>query len=219
MNGVQDMGGMDNFGPINPEVDEPVFHEDWERQMFALVIALLPLGQFRVDEIRRITELIPPIQYLSSKYYEKWLISTENILLEKNIVTEGELKSGKADKGKEPLSIESIPAESIQYAMTNPMPANLDVELPAKFKSGDKILAKNINPLHHTRIPRYVRGHIGVVEKDHGVFLLPDTNAHGGPDKPEHVYTVRFEASELWGEASKDAVFIDLFDSYMDLVD
>ena len=219
MNGVQDMGGMDNFGPIDIEANEPIFHDSWERQMFSLVIALLPLGKFHVDEIRRLTELIPPAQYLSAKYYEKWLISTEQVLLEKNLLTEEELESGKADKNHVLNDVEAAPAEMIQFAMTNPMPANLDLDIPAKFKSGDKILAKNINPLHHTRIPRYIRGKQGIVERDHGVFLLPDTNAHGGPDKPQHVYTVRFEGRELWGEdaPAKDAVFIDLFDDYMDL--
>lgn len=217
MNGVQDMGGMDNFGPIVIEENEPAFHDDWERTMFSLVLALLPVGKFNVDEIRRITELIPPVTYLNVSYFEKWLISTENILLEKGLLSPGELKTGKSD-GTGEGSVEPAAREVMEYAMSNPMPANLDIQIDPKFKEGDLIITRNIHPLNHTRIPRYVRGKQGRVEQDHGVFLLPDTNAHGGPEKPQHVYTVRFDASELWGDeaSARDAVYIDLFDDYME---
>ena len=103
--------------------------------------------------------------------------------------------------------------------MNNRIPVFVDVDLPTKFKVGDAIIAKNINPLHHTRLPRYIRSRRGVIEADHGIFLLPDTNAHGGPDKPQRVYNVRFSAQELWCEdaPANDSVYIDLFDDYMDL--
>jgi nitrile hydratase subunit beta len=94
----------------------------------------------------------------------------------------------------------------------------VDADLPAKFAAGDRILVRNINPSHHTRLPRYVRGRRGVVEHDHGVFVFPDTSAHGEGEKPQHVYSVRFSAQELWGPeaSSKDHLYIDLWDDYME---
>ncbi len=94
----------------------------------------------------------------------------------------------------------------------------VDEEVPARFKAGDKIRARNLNPYGHTRLPRYVRGKVGVVERNHGVFVFPDTAAHGGGEKPQNVYSVRFEARELWGEEApeKDSLYIDLWDDYID---
>ena len=218
MNGIHDMGGMDNFGPVVPEENEPVFHDDWERKIFALTIAMFPAGYCNVDEMRRTTECIEPAVYLRAKYYQKWLLTLESIALEKDILTEEEIESGRSIREEGGFKLDAVPAEMIQYAMSNPISARVDKEIEPKFKVGDEIIAKNLHPLHHTRIPRYIRGKRGVIEQDHGVFLLADTNAHGGPDKPQHVYTVKFSARELWGEdaAPKDTLCIDLHDDYMD---
>lgn len=218
MNGIHDMGGMDNFGPVSVDRNEPVFHEHWERRIFSIVLALLPLGKFNFDEIRRTVELIPPAEYLTKTYYERLLISIEKVLIEKNIVTAEELKTGEVALPSGDTI--AVTPDMMVFAMTNPMLVNLDLDIPAKFKNGQTIVAKNMNPKHHTRIPRYVRGKKGKIEHDHGIFLLPDAIAHGGVKKPQHVYTVRFQSKELWGEdaSSNDAVFIDLFDDYMDPV-
>ena len=221
MNGVHDMGGMDNFGPIIREDNEPVFHEDWERTIFALTIGMFPAGYCNIDEMRRTTECIEPAIYLQAKYYQKWLLTLESILLEKDVFTKEEIETGRTIRTSGGTRYEPASKEMLEYAMSNPLPANVDVEIEPKFKTGERILAKNIHPLHHTRIPRFVRGKRGVIEKDHGVFLLADTNAYGGPDKPQHVYTVKFTARELWGDEApaKDTVCIDLHDDYMDHLD
>ena len=218
MNGIHDIGGMDNIGPVNIEKDEPVFHDDWERKVYALTLATMGAGIFVTDEVRFVTETIPPSDYLTFKYYEKWLYSLEQLVLQKNVVTREELESGKVMAPELTVGVEAAPAERMQYGMNNRIPVFVEVDIPPKFMVGDAIIAKNINPLHHTRIPRYIRGRRGVVEMNHGIFLLPDTNAHGGPDKPQHVYNVRFSARELWGEdaPANDCVYIDLFDDYMD---
>lgn len=219
MNSIHDLGGMDNIGPLNIEQDEPVFHADWERKTFGLTLAVLATGACPVDEIRHMSELIPPADYLTFKYYEKWLRGLEFMLLKKNLVTEQELESGRAEAG--PAGLEAAAPETLQHIMNNRLPAFVDVELEPKFKAGDEIIAKNINPLGHTRLPRYIRGKRGEVEMDHGVFLLPDANAHGEPERPQHVYGVRFSVQELWGEDAPagDSVHIDLFDDYMDLAE
>lgn len=221
MNGIHDIGGMDNIGPVSIEKDEPVFHDDWERRVYAMTLATMGAGIFVTDEVRYMTETIPPADYLTFKYYEKWLYSLEQLMLQKQVVTREELDSGVVSAPELAAGMEAAPVERMQYGMANRIPAFVDADIPPKFKAGDVIIARNTNPLHHTRIPRYIRGRRGVVEMDHGIFLLPDTNAHGGPDKPQHVYNVRFTARELWGEEApeKDCVYIDLFDDYMDLAE
>lgn len=100
---------------------------------------------------------------------------------------------------------------------TNPVYVR-PTSLPVRFSPGDRVLAKNINPAGHTRLPRYVRGRIGTVVQYHGSFVFPDTYAHGNGEKPQHVYSVRFESSELWGEAAVEnsAVYLDLWDDYIE---
>ena len=93
----------------------------------------------------------------------------------------------------------------------------VDEDVAPMFKPGDAVRMKNINPVTHTRLPRYVRGKQGVVERDHGVFAFPDTGAHGGGHKPQHVYSVKFSFQELWGEdyPGNMYLYIDMFDDYM----
>jgi len=88
----------------------------------------------------------------------------------------------------------------------------------ARFAVGQKVRARNMNPVGHTRLPRYARGKTGVIDRNHGVFLFPDTTAHFLGEKPQHVYSVRFSARELWGEEAKpqDGIYLDLFDDYLE---
>lgn len=217
MDGVHDMGGMDNFGRIEREANEPVFHGDWERAVFANFIAIVGAGYFKVDEIRRTTELIPAGEYLNMRYYERWFSTLQNLLIEKGALTAEETAQGRS-LGDNPTVRPAISPDIAQAIMTQPVSARQSVALEPRFKPGDPVRTKVMAPLHHTRIPRYVRGRCGVIEQDHGVFLLPDTNAHGGPDTPEHTYSVRFPARELWGEdaPASDALYIDLFESYLE---
>jgi len=96
--------------------------------------------------------------------------------------------------------------------------AKRDIALTAKFKPGDKVVARNMHPTGHTRIPRYVRGRHGIIDRDHGVFVFPDSNAALAGEKPQHVYSVRFRARELWGPdaPARDELYIDLWDDYLD---
>jgi nitrile hydratase len=215
MNGIHDLGGMDNLGSLVSNESQEGFYADWERVMFANAIALLGGRYFKLDEVRRATEWMPPADYLKAPYYATWLYAVSALLVEKGLVTEEELASGRSKGG----ALQSLPKEMALYVMNNPIPANLDVDIPARFKAGDLVRAKNINTNRHTRLPRYARGKRGRIECGHGVFLLPDTNGHGGPDRPQHVYGVRFAARELWGDAdtgAHDAVYLDLFDEYLE---
>ena len=217
MDGVHDLGGMDNFGPIIREENEPVFHGEWERVVFSNTLALLGSGYFCIDEMRRSTEQIPPVQYLASTYYEKWLESLINILEEKDVITAEEMQKGKSLRTTG-TALPPLPKEGAEFITSNPLSALKELDQAPQFQVGDKITAKVMHPLHHTRLPRYIRGKHGTVDKIHGAFLLPDSNAHGGAETPQYNYSVRFSAQELWGNEApqKDCLFIDLFESYME---
>jgi nitrile hydratase subunit beta len=216
MNGVHDMGGMDGFGPVARERNEPIFHADWERRIYALVSLAMRAAQTNVDEFRHTIERIPPARYLASSYYERWLTAAEAILVERGIVTREELLA-KQDVSIDPSLIANVltnrgPAPAKERSASKPP--------RARFGKGDRVRARNLNPAGHTRLPRYVRGKAGVVERDCGVFVFPDTNAHRAGANPQHCYSVSFDARELWGKSanSRERVYIDLWEDYLERV-
>ena len=217
MSDVNDLGNYGNQDPIHIEINEPVFHEEWEGSIFAMTVAMLASGYFNVDEVRRATKEMPIADFLEARYYEKFLFGLENILNQKDVLTRDEIDTGRSIRHEGGVTLPPVPPEMLQFAMTNPMPANLDLDIPQKFRIGDEIIAKNINPSQQIRLPHYIRGKFGVIEMHHGGFLLPDTHALGGPDKPQHVYNVRFSLSEIWKDenTSNDNIYIDLFADYM----
>jgi len=212
MNGVHDMGGMDGFGPVVREADEPLFHADWEGRIAAL--ASLMLWRFNADETRHAIERIPPARYLASSYYERWLAAAETLLVERGVVTREELLA------KESSSVDpALIANAVAAHGPAPIKEKQNSKSPrARYAKGDRVRARNLNPAGHTRLPRYVRGKAGVIARDWGVFVFPDTNAHHAGTKPQHCYSVSFDARELWGKSanSRDRVYIDLWEDHLE---
>jgi nitrile hydratase len=217
MNGVHDLGGMENLGPVEVEPNEPVFHHEWERRTYGLLNTLIGTGYFQVDDARRIIEWMPPADYLSASYYEKWLFATEGLLIEKGVLTRAEIEAGRSLG--EGHKLPALPAAAVRQFLAGPLRMDVPSDAKPRFKIGDAIIARNMHPHHHTRIPRYVRGRRGTIIQVHETYKLPDTNAHGDPTRVEHVYMVEFSARELWGAEAppNDTVALNLFDSYMDL--
>ena len=217
MHGDQDLGGLANFGPIIREENEPVFHDEWERFVFSNTLALIGSGYFCVDEMRRSTEQIPPVQYLASTYYEKWLESLINILKEKNVITAEEMQRGKSLRSTG-TALPPLPKEGAEFITSNPVPVLQELDQPPLFEVGDKVTTKVMHPTTFTRLPRYARGKQGTVEKNYGACGFPDSNADGRGEAPQYNYSVRFSARELWGNDAppKDCLFIDLFEIYME---
>lgn len=217
MNGVHDMGGMQCMGPIHHETNEPVFHAPWEGRVYAIDRALSAWRKWNLDAWRYDIELLPPADYLRMSYYEKWLVATENRVVKYGMVTQEELASGKPA----PDSVRATPVYTVAMAgVVGPRvakPSN-DPTVKPVFRVGERVRARNINPVGHTRLPRYARGKIGDVVLDHGVFLLPDTNSQFRGEKRQHVYSVQFSARELWGEGAspKDFVYLDMWDDYLE---
>ena len=214
MNGVHDMGGMHGMGPVAPEADEPVFHHDWEARVHAMTLASPTRGN--IDAGRHRLELLPPADYLRMSYYEKWLTRLERLLVEGGHVTAGELATGRAD----PAAARATPvrpASAVEAALTGPYSYVRDAGAAA-FAVGDRVRARRLNPTGHIRLPRYVRGRVGVVERRHGAHVLPDSNAHGLGENPRHLYSVRFDAREIWGPEARagDGVRLDLWEPYIE---
>lgn len=217
MNGVHDMGGLQCFGPVEPEADEPVFHAAWERRAFALTLAMAVPGGWPLDAARYTRESLPPAQYLASSYYEIWLAALERMLVERGLVSGEEVAVGRSLMP--PKAVKRIlEADEVPATLGRGGPASRPAEAPARFAVGDRVQARSINPLGHTRLPRYARGRVGVVARIHGCHVFPDTNAHGEGEQPRWLYGVDFAARELWGPEARDGDFVhlDLWESYLE---
>lgn len=215
MNGVHDMGGMQRLGDLAREADEPVFHHPWEGRVHALTIASPTRGN--IDAGRHQRELIPGPEYLAMTYYEKWFRSLSELLLQGGLVTPEELASGRPAAGA-PKGEPRLPTGAVEAAMTRPGSYIREVAAQPAFKPGDRVRCRNLHPSGHTRLPRYVRGHVGEVLVWRGAHVFPDSHAHGQGEDPRHLYTVGFTARELWGEAARprDSVHLDLWEPYLE---
>ena len=217
MNGAHDMGGVHGFGPVVQEENEPNFHADWEAKAFALQMSASG-GRWNIDMSRFARENSPPADYLARSYYDMWAYGLEKLIVESGMVTPDELAAARDGAHFEPVQTPTDGPEKVGRAMRAGGSARVEVDVAPLFAAGQSVRASIDAPLTHTRCPQYVRGRIGVVDRDHGVFTFPDTHAHGGGPKPQHVYAVRFEATELWGSASQGgAVYVDLWDDYLEL--
>ena len=211
------MGGMQGFGRVEAESNEPVFHASWEGRSLALNLAASAWGKWNIDAGRHEIELIPAADYLRMSYYEKWTARLEELLIKSGLVTREEIGSGRAAAGSKKATPQ-LTRERVPSLLRTGAAASRDVAAAARFRVGQLVRARNIHPVGHTRLPRYARGHVGTVDRDHGVYVFPDTNAHFLGENPQHVYSVRFAARELWGEqaSARDSVYIDLWDDYLE---
>jgi nitrile hydratase len=216
MNGVHDMGGMHGFGPVRPEQHEPVFHAPWEARVRGMVVLTGALRQWNIDVFRHAIERLPPADYLRYSYFEKWFDAMTGLLLDTRLITPEELASGHKAPGATAAS-PPVTADTVMSIITATGSYRRDVTPRPRFTAGDQVRARNINPEGHTRLPRYVRGHLGTVTRDHGAHVFPDSNARRAGEAPQYLYSVRFTARELWGEAANqaDQVSLDLWEDYL----
>jgi nitrile hydratase beta subunit len=217
MNGAQDMGGVHGFGPVIPEPNEPVFHAEWEKRAFALTLAMAMPGQWNIDASRFARENREPAEYLSMSYYQIWFAALEAMLKERALVAEDEIEAGHALRERKPVPRVLSPGDVLKV-LHRGGPTERETNTQALFKPGDKVRAKNINPLTHTRLPRYVRGHVGIVEHVIGFHVFPDSNARGRGENPQWLYNVRFKGSELWGPDGDPttSVSVDAWEPYLE---
>lgn len=216
MNGAHDCGGMMGFGPVRPEAAEPVFHARWEARMFAVMCAAGDVGGWSLDEDRAACEAMHPGHYIASSYYEHWLHGLELLLARHGLASPAEIAAGRATAPGKRLT-PTAPGE-VWPALTAPGSYARKAGRPPAFRPGDRVRARLLNPAHHTRLPRYLRGHAGEIVAWHGAHVFPDSHATGKGEDPQHLYTVRFAAAALWGSGSgaRDSIHADLWEAYLE---
>jgi nitrile hydratase len=217
MNGVHDMGGMHGFGPIPRERDEPVFHSEWERRAFAVVTAMNATGEWNLDLLRAARESLPPHEYLKRSYYEVWLGGMEQLMKERGLITEAEIAAARSLQQPRPVK-RVLSADDVRAGRARRGPSDRPATAPPKYKIGDRVRAKNMHPVSHTRLPRYVRGHPGTITIVHCVEVFPDSVALGKGEDPQWLYTVRFSGRDLWEPDSDPTVTVsvDAWESYLE---
>ncbi len=217
MNGAHDMGGMHGFGPVVAEPNEPVFHADWEKRAFALTLAINISARWNIDLVRFVRENRHPSEYLSMSYYQIWFAALEALSKARALVTEDEIVAGHAfEKGKLPLRV--LSPDGALKMLRRGGPTERDSSMKARFSPGDRVRARNINPLTHTRLPRYVRGRIGMIARVMGCHVYPDSNATGAGENPQWLYSVQFAGPELWGQETDPSigVYVNTWEPYLE---
>jgi nitrile hydratase len=217
VNGGQDLGGTHGHGAVKPEPNEPVFHDEWEKRAFALTLAMGGPGGWNIDMSRFARENRAPGEYLSMSYYQIWLAGLVTLLKERELVTEKETVAGHALAPPKPVKRVLSPGD-VAKVLYRGGPTERPTNTSAVFKAGDKVRTKNINPLTHTRLPRYVRGRVGTVERVIGYHVFPDSNATGAGEDPQWLYTVCFDGRELWGPEGDPTtkVSVDAWEPYLE---
>jgi nitrile hydratase len=215
MNGVHDMGGLQSFGPVKPEPNEPLFHAPWEKRALGLTLTMGATGQWSIDQSRAARESLPPATYLGSSYYRIWITALENLMVERKLITREELADGRSRMSPVKLA-RVLDANDVPAALAKGSPTEREASAQPRFREGEAVRAKNWNPLTHTRLPRYCRGKRGTIVKVHGHHLFADASAQGRQDA-QWLYGVRFDGAELWGEfTTASAVYVDCWEPYLE---
>lgn len=214
MDGVHDLGGREGFGPITVTTDEPAFHEDWEGRVYGMVQSVGPEAG-SIDWFRNLVELMPPAAYLNEPYFQKWHFVHLVEMIQGGMVSRDEVLTGKTARPAPPA--EAMDVDRVLARIhTKERSFACPVAEPPAFAAGQAVRTQRQMPASHTRLPLYARDRVGEVIAHHGAHVLPDDSARG-IERGEHLYTVRFDATELWGAAAdpRDDVTIDLWESYL----
>lgn len=216
MNGPHDLGGQMGFGKVRIEQSALIFQADWEKRALGVTQCCDYLGAWTIDESRYALECIPPADYLSGSYFQNWIRGLEALLVKHKFVTRDELRSGRA-KSSNPRKHNPLQPEQVTSMLAS-APSVRPHAAPPRFSPGDKIRTHNMHPTTHTRLPRYARGKLAVIETAQGFYAFPDDNAHGKGENPQWLYTIVFRGEDLWGAAADKglSVSIDAWESYLE---
>ena len=216
MNGVHDLGGMHGFGPVERVPGAPTL-EPWEAAVVAITNDTMRAGLYNIDEFRHGIERMEPVHYLGSSYFEHWLDGIVRLLVEEGVIDAAELDmrtSAYAEGRDVEIAITGSPAPP---APVGGGTVRREIADPPRFSVGDPVRTQTWAPGGHTRLARYARAKRGTIHAHRGAYVFPDANAHGLGEQPGHVYSVRFDAAELWGATAEPGttVFIDLWEPYL----
>jgi len=212
------MGGTRGWGRLHPpRGDEPVFAEAWQGRAFALFLLSVRVSGQNIDASRHAQERLDAAAYLDDGYYGRWLNTAELMLTESGIVAPGAINARARNLSGDDVAEPPAPEPARpDYAPAGPGSLRTVTTAPA-FAVGERVRTRNISPPGHTRLPRYLRGHAGVVDLIQPAAVLPDTNAHFQGENPQYVYSVRFDSREVWGAGAEPfAVTAELFETYLE---
>jgi nitrile hydratase beta subunit len=218
VDGIHDMGGMQGFGPVHYDPDEPVFQENWHRRVFGMGALAARLSGTNQPAFRHAIERVHPLQYLSDGYYGRWLDGALNLLIDSGVVAPGAVEArarklaGEQDVAEPPDPTPNKP----DYQATGPGSLR-EVDTPPRFAVGDRVRVKEMHPVGHTRLPHYVRSRTGTIERVQPAQLFPDTHAHFQGENPQHVYAVAFDWRDVWGpDGEACTIHVDLYENYLE---
>lgn len=213
MNGAHDLGGRHGFGPVDRSQTEDFIHQ-WEETVFSLTLACGMLGQWNLDQSRYARERTDHVHYLSSTYYEHWLHGLELLLIQNGMITEEELANGKSTGD---TALQSASPEKVNEILSTGASTLLPEKSTNRFALNQTVVVKHGNPKSHTRVPSYVKGVRGKITHLHGAHIYADEHAKSGSKVPEHLYSVRFEGTDIYGDDAEpnSCVYIDLFEPYL----
>lgn len=217
MDGPHDLGGKEGFGPIDTDEVETPFHHDWEGRMWGIVRCPGGAPGVTLDWWRHIRELIDPVDYLTRPYFDSWAQTELASYINAGVITLDEVKAGRSATPKEYDAEVVSTAEAIAQSSALGTNYARAIDAAPAFKPGDKVRSKDFTQQHHTRLPAYARAKPGVIHAHHGAHIFPDESAQGR-EVAQHIYSVVFEAEDLWPEAGgrRDRIYLDLWESYLE---
>jgi nitrile hydratase len=215
VDGIHDLGGRHGFGPVVTDESEKPFHAAWEARLLGIARGMSRASDWSIDWFRHCRELIDPVDYLTRPYYDQWLQTYAAMLVNSGFATVKELATGKSHRPAVGLDA-PMPPSAVANAKKQALRFDRQPAAPPLFALGQVVRAKSHSGPGHTRLPLYVRGHLGRITACHGAHILPDANAVGEP-RAETLYSVAFQAVELWPETvGRHEVYLDLWESYLE---
>jgi nitrile hydratase beta subunit len=215
---IADIGGMQGLGSVRlTPPDDPPFHEQWERRTFAMALLAMRTSGTNLDSFRHALNRQHPLDYLGDGYYGRWLRCAENLLTDSSIIAPGAVEARARRLQGEDVEEPPVPEPNKPDYKPTAAGSIRQIDTPPRFSVGDRVRARDLHPLGHTRLARYVRGRPGTVEIVQPAQVLPDTHAHFIAENAQHVYNVSFDSHDLWGpEAESFDMRVDLYEDYLE---
>ena len=219
MSKAHDMGGRLDSRRIDITLSDVKFKAEWEKEVFAITLALGFSSLWNLDRSRYARESLEPKDYLQFGYFEKWLAGLINLLGENGIIKDGTDNEDNFKKS----SFRVLEAKNVKKLLHMGGPTKRDSTTEKNFNLGEtvSVRANSSNTKiekGHTRLPDYVKGRTGKVIAYHGSHVFPDANAHFLGESPEALYSIEFKSQDLWGKCEhvEDTVVVDLWESYLE---
>ena len=211
-----DLGGQTGHGPVVPEPEGELFHAPWEPRVLALTLAMGATGAWNIDISRAARETLPNYRELS--YYEIWLAGLLRLLAERHLALPDEIAARRSLRAPAVLP-RKLRAADVAATLARGSPTVRHATAAARFAIGQTVRAYAGTVPHHTRLPAYTRGKVGVIEQVRGAHVFADAHATGRGESPQWLYTVAFDGRELWpadAPRSHLTVSIEAWEPYLE---